>query len=346
MSLTPQKLFWPSGSSKGRRREGSRLRRARLDGLEQRWVFSSIPVLPGLDTLLEAVDEADPGDTLVLKPGVFQLSETVEIDKDLRIVGSSSHADKVHIIPVADDYLGPGTGFEGEHLLSVVDTLIDDEIHKVFFVNFTVQGAPEDDPNAEDVVVDFDGIHLEYVEHVTITNVASNLNGGDGIYIIGALDAQLRKVVAINNGAFGIDVDSALKLTVADSRLVGNGISGLEAAGHDRADITFTATVTITNTVATHNGEIGIEVERFKKATLEKVTCSNNVEDGFDADRVYVVKIRDSVFANNLGDGLELFPINVPDYPDDFAFNIVEDFKGLKIYGNRGLPINHPPTEN
>lgn len=50
--------------------------------------------------------------------------------------------------------------------------------------------------------------------------------------------------------------------------------------------------------------------------------------------------------ANNLGDGLELFPVNVPDYPDDFAFNIVEDFKGLKIYGNRGLPINHPPTEN
>jgi hypothetical protein len=292
---------------------------------------STITVSPGLDALLTAVNIAHAGDTLSLKPGVYLLSNTVLIDKNLTIKGASTSADQVHIVPAI-------AGFAGVHLFSATPPAA-----RVSFANFTLKGAPDFGPDA---LQQGDGIHTEGVESVTITNIQSSLNGGDGIFIVGAVKADLSKITALANNEFGFDTDATLNLIVRDSKFLANGISGLEAAGHEQTDITFTALVSITNTVAQFNGEIGIEVERFKQATFKAITCSNNTEDGFDADRVYVVEIADSTFSNNLDDGLELFPIDVAVYPPDFPFNIIERYTNLKIFGNRGLAINHPATEN
>jgi hypothetical protein len=160
------------------------------------------------------------------------------------------------------------------------------------------------------------------------------------------VNVLLDRVVAVANGAFGFDTDSTLNLTVRNSNLSANGISGLEAAGHDSTGVKFTAILNITDTVAKANGEIGIEPERFKIATLKNVNCSNNVDDGFDADRIYDVVISQSTFANNLGDGLELFPVDAAQSPPDFPFNIMEHYQKLNIFGNRLEKINHPDTED
>jgi hypothetical protein len=292
---------------------------------------STITVSPGLNTLLAAVNIARPGDTLSLKPGVYLLSNTVVINKNLTIKGTSTSADQVHIVPVIES-------FAGDHIFSATAAA-----NRVSFANFTVKGAPDFGPEA---LQQGDGIHTDGVENVIVSNVQTSLNAGDGIFVVGAEKAELSKITALANGEFGFDTDATLNLIIRDSKFNANGISGLEAAGHERTDITFTAFVTITNTVASFNGEIGIEVERFKDSVFKAITCSNNTEDGFDADRVYVVEIADSTFVNNLDDGLELFPINVDEFPPDFPFSIVEKYSNLKIFGNRGMSINHPATEN
>jgi hypothetical protein len=293
---------------------------------------NSITVHPGLDTIQAAIDDAEAGETLYLKPGLYLISDTVEIDKNLTIKGSSLSADQTHIVPVIEDFMG-------DHIFSVLP-----EVERISFANFTVKGGAESETDSPEG--GGDGIHTEGVEYVTITNVQASLNGANGIFTVGAVNVTLDKVVAVANGAFGFDTDSTLQLTVRNSSFLANGISGLEAAGHDTPSVTFTAMAFITNTIAKANGEIGIELERFKNATLESVTCSNNFEDGFDADRLHLVAISESSFANNLGDGLELFPVDAAEPPPDFPFDILEKFKKLKIFGNRLEGINHPDTEN
>jgi len=312
-------------------------------------------VEPGRDTLLAAVYFANPGDTLYLAPGVYEVSESVEIAKDLTIKGSSSNPEDVHIVPIDEREfdvskgghvllaLGPGSGGAPG-------------AKRVYFANFTVKRArdfyptPADCPGLNPTECNGNGIHADGVESVRVKNVHAILNGGNGIFIDGATSAYLKQIVGVSNRAFGIDVDSALKLTIRDSTFIANGISGLEAAGHifgtEKAD--YYADVYIESTLAMANGEIGIEVERFENAKVRGVTCSNNREDGFDADRVINVDIADSAFINNLNDGLELFPIDVPAYeqPANFPGSIVEKYENLRIFGNLAKAINHPPTEN
>jgi hypothetical protein len=291
---------------------------------------TTITVYPGLDALQEAVNAANPGDTLVLKPGLYLVSDTVEIDKDLTIKGSSSNADRVHIASVKDNFFG-------DDIFSVLH-----EVETISFANFTVQGGAEADPDLLDE--GGDGINCEHVEFVSITNVHANLNGQDGIFVIGAVHVVLDKVVAVANGSSGFDTDSTLNLVVRNSVFDANGVSGFEAAGHDHAlsDVAFTSVLSMLSTRARGNGENGIDPERFGTTTLVSVTSNNNVDDGFDVDRINAVTISKSTFFNNLGNGLKLYPVNVINYPLDFTTTIVENFKSLKIFGNRELTINHP----
>ncbi len=323
------KSLWQLGSLnlRVRRTRDAHFRRTRFEFLEQRRVLATINVIPGLDTIPAAVAAAIPGDTLLLKPGMYEISATVAIGKNLTIKGSSSDAGKVQIAALDN--------FIGDHIFSGLPVA-----SKISFVNFTIKNAPDfgltveqcgcDNPTEENG----DAIHTDGVEFVTITNVVANANGGNGFFIVGATEASLTKVVANNNGAFGLDVDSALKLTVNGAVFNNNGISGMEAAGHDSPDVAFTAVVSITNAVATNNGEIGIEIERFHRATVSRIVSSHNVEDGFDADRVNNLSFTSSTIAFNGDDGIEMFLV------------LNTDFKNLKIFGNKGLRIHTPATEN
>jgi len=320
-----------------------------------------VTVEPGEDTLHDAVEEAEPGDTLVLEPGLYQLTHTVIIDKDLTIRGATEDREDVHIVAVEEfelitDGIDPENPLDWGHLLFAREPA-----EKVSFRYFTIKGAPEIDAISEDFCeANFglnhsecfgDAIHTDGVAEVEVDHLEASLNGGNGIWVDGAETATFRKVLAVNNGAFGIDVDTALDLSIRDSTFIANQVSGVEASGHELGlpRDQYVAKVSIKDTLAKGNGEIGIEVERFRKAKVEDVTCADNREDGFDADRVGEVEIDDSDFINNMDDAIELFPVDVADpneQPADFPGSIIEDFDDLEFAGNVGQDINHPPTEN
>jgi hypothetical protein len=318
-------------------------------------------VEPGDDTLHDAVRDAEPGDTLVLEPGLYVLTHTVLIEKDLTIRGATRHREDVHIVAAEEfelitEGIDPDNPLDWGHLLFVRAPA-----ETVSLRYFTIKGAPEieaiDELTCE---AQFglnhsecfgDAIHTDGVAEVEVEHVEASLNAGNGIWVDGAAKASFRDILGVNNGAFGIDVDSALELSIRRSTFIANQVSGVEASGHKpgltRAQ--YVAKVLIRHTVAKGNGEIGIEVERFRKARIEDVTCADNREDGFDADRVGVVEIKDSRFINNLDDGMELFPVELEDpneQPLDFPGSTVEIFSDLEFAGNVGEEINHAPTEN
>ncbi len=329
-----------------------------------------IMVEPGEDTLHDAVEEAEPGDTLVLEPGLYVLTHTVLIEKDLTIRGATTNRADVHIAGVAEDF-----DFEPEIFGDEVEDLpnwghllfVRAPAQKVTFSYFTIKNAPEIEAIDELTCEAFfglnhsecmgDAIHTDGVAEVEVEHVEASLNGGNGIWIRGAEQATLRDILGVNNGAFGIDVDSALDLSIRRSTFIANQVSGIEASGHERPeppepDLTreqYVAKASIKDTVAKGNGEIGIEVERFRKARIEDITCADNREDGFDADRVSELELEDSKFINNGSDGVELFPVNVADpneQPDDFPGSILLDLDDLDFAGNVGQEINFAPTEN
>lgn len=325
----------------------------------------TIYVQPGRDTLREAVAQANPGDKLKLETGLYEVTSTVVIDKDLIIKGRTSDRGDVHIVAV------PAEQFNFEEL-KFPDPLdrghilfITDGAQKVSFRYFTIKNAPETDISIfhcqEEPPFGFglnhaecfgDGIHADGVAELEVEYVEASLNAGNGIYVNGVEKATFYKILAVNNGAFGVDIDTALDVSIRKSDFIANQVSGVEAAGHELGTLRaeYRADIEFRDVLAKGNGEIGLEVERFEQATLRDVICSDNREDGFDADRVDRIKISNSDFIRNLDDGIELFPAGdgVPpgEQPLDFPGSISEDFRNLTFEANVGEDIERPPTED
>jgi hypothetical protein len=327
---------------------------------------AKIVVEEGEDTLHDAVEAANPGDVLVLEPGLYVLTHTVLIDKDLTIRGATGKAEDVHIVGAPADEFDLQVGEVPEpldwgHLLFVTD-----DVETIVFRDFTIKNAPEIEAITEDFCEATyqlnhsecmgDAIHSAGAAHIEVRNVEASLNAGNGIWIAGAKTAVLRHIVGVNNDAFGIDVDSAEDLSIRYSTFIANQVSGIEASGHDHPPMgvpdlqreDYTAEASIKDVVAKGNGEIGIEVERFRKVKIEDVVCRDNREDGFDSDRVSELSIKDSEFINNLDDGIELFPINVvaEEQPTNFSGSIKFKMDDLDFAGNVGEDLNFAPTEN
>jgi hypothetical protein len=318
-----------------------------------------ILVEEGVDTIHTAVEQASPGDTLVLFPGLYEVTHTVLIDKDLVIKGATKRPQDVHIAAInAEDF-----DFEDaiyEHILDRGHIFfVNDGAKSVSFKYFTIKNAPEVDISEIECFEAFglnhsecmgDAIHVDGVANVKVQYVEASLNAGNGIWVDGADIAKFRYIVGVNNGAFGIDIDTANDFSCKYSTFTANQVSGIEASGHpfQTPSTEYVATANVQHVVAEGNSEIGVELERFQSARMENVTCRDNREDGFDADRVILVKLEDCSFINNLGDGVELFPSNVPpeEQPFDFAGSVQEDFEDLEFHGNVGEEVNRPPTEN
>jgi hypothetical protein len=321
---------------------------------------ANVPVQEGLDTIHAAVAAASPGDTLVLQPGLYEVSSTVLIDKDLIITGSTTNPADVHIVAIDAEEFNFQEGVFVDPLDRGHIFFVKDPTQSVTFRYLTVKNAPQTDITQGECEEIFglnhtecfgDGIHTDGALRVIAQYVNASLNAGNGIFVDGAERAEFSNVTGVNNGAFGIDVDTALYLSIVRSTFTANQVSGVEASGHVLGTLrsAYTADVLMDKVVANGNGEIGIEVERFETATIKSSTCAENREDGFDADRVSQVTITRSSFINNLDDGMELFPVDIQDpneQPADFPGSIIEKFSRLTFSGNVNEDINHPPTEN
>lgn len=326
-------------------------------------VSTEIIVEEGEDTLKDAVAAANPGDTLVLQPGLYEVNSTILIDKDLTIQGATHDPADVHIIAAdADEFDFQPAVFtdplDQGHMLFITSGAL-----RVSLSYFTIKNAPEtaitEGECEEEPPFGYglnhtecfgDAIHSDGAAWLEVRHVEASLNAGNGIWVDGAQKAIFRSIVAVNNGAFGIDIDTAQYLSIRRSTFIANQVSGVEASGHKfgvhRDD--YTAMASIKDTVSKGNGEIGVEVERFRGVKIEDVLCTDNREDGFDADRVSELEIEDSAFINNLDDGIEIFPVDVVpgEQPADFPGSTSVDFDDLDFAGNAGEDVNFAPTEN
>src|SRR4051812_15650681 len=90
---------WTDRPNPHDRSRAGKPRRPSFECLEQRLAMAIIGVSPGVNTIQPAVALAKSGDTLSLAAGVYQITDTVLINKDLTIQGASASADQVHIAP-------------------------------------------------------------------------------------------------------------------------------------------------------------------------------------------------------------------------------------------------------
>jgi hypothetical protein len=168
-----------------------------------------ITVEPGEDTLHDAVEEAEPGDTLVLEPGLYVLTHTVLIEKDLTIRGATEDREDVHIAGASEDF-----DFEPEIFGDLVEDVVNwghllfvrAPAEKVSFSYFTIKGAPEIGPpsrftggaSALNHTECFgDAIHVDGVAEVEVD--PRRANGGTDLGAGGEGDVLL--VLGVNNGA-------------------------------------------------------------------------------------------------------------------------------------------------
>jgi hypothetical protein len=330
---------------------------------------ADIRVEEGEDTLQAAIDAAAPGDRLLLEPGLYTLSHTVFIDKSLILRGHTDNPDDVHIAAVdAEDFdFDFGNPAYDDPIADVGHLLFAKApAQRVVFAYLTVKNAPEnpllefdESPCTEAPPTGLglnltecfgDAIHSEGVASLEVRFVNVSLNAGNGIYVDGADTAVVRYVEGVNNGAFGVDIDSANLFRLRHSRFTANQISGVEASGHGPGlpRDAYTAHVNMEDVTAVANGEIGIEIERFRSARIDEIRVANNREDGFDADRVGEISLEDSEFVNNLSDGIEMFPVNVApeEQPADFPGSTAYHFDDLEFSGNAGEDILFAATEN
>src|SRR5262245_25259585 len=99
---------------------------------------AEIVVAEGLDTLHQAVAAANPGDTLVLPPGLYEVTHTVLIDKSLTLKGSSKNAKDAHIAAVDAEEFNFEEGMFTDPLDRGHILFATGGAGKVSFANFTV----------------------------------------------------------------------------------------------------------------------------------------------------------------------------------------------------------------
>jgi hypothetical protein len=324
--------------------QGRSTPRLSIEHLEDRTLLS-VTVLQQDDNIAAAVAAASPGDTILLKPGIYTVDEDIVIDKSLTLKGFTLNAANVQIIPGTVN----GDGITIEDTGSGIP-------FRVTIANLSVNGW------------DFDGIDADAVTNLTLTNVILNQNGqvgGDGLDADASQSVTLFKVVANNNGDDGIDVfglngsrpdiigkvvtanfngDDGITLELVDSVNVSNATANSNGIiGGDGIEVTdASGSVTFSNSQAnlngTEDGDYGFDLYDIPAGIiLTAVTANGNYDDGLHVEAGDLefngdITILKSTFNNNgiLTDG------GSPD-ADGVDLEDVDDVKlvGVTAKGNR-----------
>ncbi len=242
--------------------------------------------------LRTAVEAADPGATIVLEPGTYELAEPLEVDKALHLVGAGM--DETEIVSEAEGHV---VRFSGDGLFAVRDitfrhlgnAVADAVVVQGGDVNFqrcgfsgSVTLVEEDEwhaglrlqGNTTGVVQDCkaannngDGIWLEDQARLALEGNTCADNWGDGVYIEGEAQPTLEGNLCTGNGRSGISVLGQAQPTLERNTCTGNMISGInyadEAGGVARKND------------CSQNQE-GFAVTDQAQPTLEENTCMNN----------------------------------------------------------------------
>lgn len=195
------------------------------------------PSSNGDGSIQDAIDAADPGDTIWLKTGTFWVDDTIEIDKSLTFDGDGE-------VKIIDD---AGWG-EGKVVFSASG------VDHITFKGITIDGNSQgntDEPFGKGYYglflfrncdyVTFDGIRLEYAKsdgiiyrngnHITVKNCDIYMMGHEGLYSLYSnyVEFTNNKVFTRTNSACRIA--SGMHVLISNNEIYSGSITSVDGGG-------------------------------------------------------------------------------------------------------------------
>ncbi len=225
-------------------------------------------------TFEQAVARAQPGDTIQVPAGPFNLTQPIVVSKSLTIRGAGP--DKTILASSAPDF---AIRFTGECQWTLEGLSIEH-----------LGGEP-----ADVVVVDSGVITIRNCRFSGAVWDEKNRRGGDGIWLTGTARGVVSNCVCRNNGLTGIRVSGQAQATLEGNTCEGSkvGIAYFETAGGTARNNTC------------RNNLAGISVGGQAQPTLEGNTCEENKVDGIAYLESAGGTARNNTCRNNL-DGISV----------------------------------------
>ena len=235
-----------------------------------------------LGSLQEAVDQAGPGDRVLLLDGTYEATTTPMVV--IEAGGDEGAPLTIAAAPGATPVLrGTGEHVDGMYVSTGVSHLV---VEGVTFENFPgdtlkvfceeCSKRPEhENLTFSDVTISDGGFGLivENGEGVSLTDVTvSSITTGDGIACIPGPcnDMSLQRVTVedvAGRNADGIHVESGARISIEDTTVTGSGGDGFDIAASD---------VTLARTQALDNGLEGFFVARGSSAIRDSIAARND----------------------------------------------------------------------
>jgi parallel beta-helix repeat protein len=224
-------------------------------------------VWPG-QSIQAAVNHASPGDTILIKPGVYH--ETVQIRKDgITLRGSGDFSGGTVLEPpksipatLCNNFFGP-TGV----------CILAKEINKT-------------------------GAVIQPVRDDTVTALRVSGFAGNGVFGYGTGNLNVTRVVAVNDGAYGISRFESTGTVFADDTAIGNSEAGFYVGDSPDADTTVRDNQAYGNT-------LGIFIRHARDVTVTGNRVKGNcqgifvLDDGQPGGAGDATIWHNSVFKNN-----------------------------------------------
>ena len=289
-------------------------------------------------TIEAAVADIDPGTTIHLGPGIFNLAKTILVDFSFNLVGSGMEGPTSSTVRYAGwavdvhsvSFSAKDIRFEctatnkAADVLEAGDATVD--LVRCYFsggnryadqygAGLYLYGSAE--ATVTDCVFtlnDLHGIVLGDQAKATVTNSAMSDNVYNGIGLFDGSSAIVDHSDCTNNGLHGISANDSSEVTVLNSICSNNGDGGDYASG---IYLEEDAVGTIQNCVCNSNLIDGISTHDNAQLTLTNNTCNNNGEDGITFSEHVTGTIRNCECSHNSGyDGIDVH---------DNAYAVVEN---------------------
>ena len=228
---------------------------------------STIVVHPG-QSIQAAVNQAQPGDTVLVKPGVYHQSVLIRTD-GITLRGSGDFLGGTVLKPPASPANDPCTSIFGPTGVCIFGKQVTQK-----------------------------GVVKQPVYNDTVTGLYVTGFAATGVFGYGTYGLTVQRVVAVNDGAYGISRFESTKTLFANDTAIGN-----EEAGFYVGDSPNAATV-VSNDVAKGN-QFGIFIRHARGVTVMNNRATGNcqgvlvLDDGEPGGAGNAVIQNNSIFRNN-----------------------------------------------
>jgi len=302
-------------------------------------------------SIQDAIDIAGVGATITLDAGTFH-ERGILLDKRVEIVGQGKDAATGSVIdanPMAPGYVGRSSALNG----LVVAAGGIDAANALSLQNFAVANA------ALNGIAVNRGLAGNTLRFIDLTNIASTMNGNDGLLITGsgtATDLAFAGIVlTMNKGdGLGIDGGTVRRLSMQGDVISTNSGDGLRVLHASIEDLA------IDHVAIASNGEDGIHIEQsdISDFTIQNAHVGQapngssifigNQRDGFRAENSTLTGLAflDSFFNGNGADGIGILVSVIESGPvtlHDPSMRITTGFtlRNLQSIGNdNGIDFN------